>query len=133
MSSHMSPSEERTTIIGVMWFAIALIGIALAIAGSSPGIIFGLVIIALLSTFLLMRSAEQGVFAGGKRKRQQPADQLALLMDVLDDDERAEFKATLKQRVLAQFDGSGEGELPLDADSLAALLDHDERDHMASG
>jgi hypothetical protein len=106
----MSPGEQRTTIIGVMWFAIALIGIALAIAGGSPLAIFGLVIIALLSTFVLMRDPGQGIFSREKRKRQQPADQ-----------------------------GVREGELPADADSLAALLDTDDqydqvdRDRSASG
>ncbi len=129
----MTSGEQRTTIVATMWFAIALIGIAMAIAGSGTTAIFALVIIALLATVLLMREPGQGLFSYEKQKRSLPADQVAMLMDVLDDDERAEFKAMLKQRVLAQFGDSEEGELPAGADTLAALLDEHKQDRAASG
>jgi len=60
-----------------------------------------------------------------KRKRGTD-DKFSLLMELMDDDERAAFKEALMRRVLADAADSGDGELPYDAESLEALPYDDE-------
>jgi hypothetical protein len=126
----MSSSDQRTTIVAMMWFATALIGIAIADAGSIWAV-FGLFAIALAATVVLMREPGSGALFREKQKRGS-ADHLSLLLEMLDEDERAAFKETLKQRMLEQIGAPDEGELPADADTLAALLDADDHERAAS-
>ena len=64
----MSTREQRTTIVAMMWFSMALIGIALAASGGGELAIFGLVLIALLSTIVLMREPGQNRITSGERE-----------------------------------------------------------------
>jgi hypothetical protein len=59
-----------------------------------------------------------------EKAKRQPGDantKLALLLELMDDDEREAFKETLKRRVLDDMT-SGDGELLADAATLESLL-----------
>jgi hypothetical protein len=58
-----------------------------------------------------------------KAKRQQ-GDKLALLLELMDDDERQAFKQLLKQQVLEET-GYADGELPYADETLESLLNED--------
>ena len=64
-----------------------------------------------------------------EKNKRQSGDKLALLMELMDEDERAAFKSTLKQRLLDSADYA-DGELPYSGETLAALL-NEERDASA--
>ena len=75
----------------------------------------------------LYRLKMTGQFEGtsGKAKREdktQRNDKMSLLMDLMDDDELAAFKTTLKQRVMEDMHYD-DGELPYDDETLVSLLD----------
>ena len=57
-----------------------------------------------------------------KRGASDPDAKLRLLYELMDDDEREAFKATLKQRVLDDMTYD-DGELATDAETLESLLD----------
>lgn len=74
-----------------------------------------------------LKILSQGSVSTEKNKREGRShheDKLALLLDLMDEDERVAFKETLKQQVLddAHYD---DGELPYSGDSLESLLTDD--------
>jgi len=58
------------------------------------------------------------------KRRSRREEQMELLAELMDDDERAAFKERLKQRILEETDYA-DGELPEYGTSLAALLDEE--------
>jgi hypothetical protein len=126
----------------MMWIMLSAVSIvALTDNTSAHGDVTALVIvpliIALIGTFLLWglpeipknnqmldRQSDEGE---GKAKRQQ-GDKLALLMEMMDEDERQAFKAALQQRLLQESGNMAydDGELPYGAETLESLLDDDQ-------
>lgn len=94
--------------------------------------VFGLVV-ALLGTFLFWGlpevtkiydkrlAANLSETVSPDKAKRQSGDKLALLLELMDDDERAAFKETLKKRTLDNM-GYDDGELPYSSDTLASLL-----------
>jgi len=120
----LSPGHRMSVLIG-MWVAVGLSFFALGIYGAETGRdvgwLFVVTLLATLFTTIVLSGALPGIFIGApgqeKTKRHRD-DKLALLLELMDDDERAAFKETLKQQVLA---GESDGELPYDAELLEAL------------
>jgi hypothetical protein len=121
-----SPSERSGTIIGI-WFAAACICFPIMIYGAvtktNVNWLFALTIIATLAfTLLFWFMPDPGARAALRQKsKRQPGDQLALLKELLDEDELAAFKTALQDRLLDSAASRHDGELPLDADTLEAL------------
>lgn len=118
-------SAERMGLLATIWFSMALVGIGIATGSDTPELMIIPITVALLLTVVMvlipdMLAALTAERAKGKR---QPQDKLSMLMDILDEDERAAFKDLLKQRVLEDMGRAADGELPADDESLAALLD----------
>jgi hypothetical protein len=119
-------SEQRFNIVGLIWVVLGVVSVAAIASGE---IVLGLLaplIVAILATFFL------GVAPGLIENEQQhekakrgSQDRLAVLLELMDDEERAEFKTMLKQRILDNVDRAQDGELPLNDTSLADLL-HDD-------
>jgi hypothetical protein len=127
----LSAGHRMSVLIG-MWVAVGLgffaLGIYGAETGRDVGWLFVVTLLATLFTTIVMAGALPGVLFGepGQEKtKRHRDDKLALLLELMDDDERRAFKDALKQRVL---DGEGDGELPYDAELLEAL----EREQTAS-
>jgi hypothetical protein len=59
------------------------------------------------------------------KSRRQRGDKLALLLELMDDDEREAFKEALKRRTLDNI-GYDDGELPYSSETLASLLEDQE-------
>lgn len=120
----LSAGHRMSVLIG-MWVAVGLgffaMGIYGAETGRDVGWIFVLTLLAALFTTIVLSGALPGVFFGApgqeKTKRRQD-DKLALLLELMDENERMAFKEALKQRVL---DDESDGELPYDAELLEAL------------
>ncbi len=132
----MPDSGNKDVLVG-LWFAMSLVAIAAVIGSAIAGEAGGLfawalalpLVIALLATIailygerLLGPAASREKAETSEKAKRQGADKLALLMDLLDEDERAAFKARLMDEVLAEAGSGSDGELPYDADSLEALL-----------
>lgn len=109
---------------GIMCFGASIYGVS---TGHDITLLFLMTIIAaLIGTVMVW--AEPAITArrthpkSGEKAKHNPGDRLALLLDMMDADERAAFKETLKRRVLADYAPGGDGELPYDAESLSAFL-----------
>ncbi|MCD4686629.1 MAG: hypothetical protein K8S97_11905 [Anaerolineae bacterium] len=120
-------SEQRANLVALIWIMMSVVCIV-AVANGELGL--GLLIpllVAILATFFL------GVLPGmlttaletREKAKRTPQDRMSLLMEMMDDDERAAFKAALKQRVLDDLDRAEDGELPLGDTTLAALIGDD--------
>jgi hypothetical protein len=129
----------------VMWALLSVVSIGAVIEGSSfaPSIsveamALGPLIIALFGTFIiwvlpdLVKSDHAEKIAklndgNIKNKRQSGgSDKLSLLMELMDEDERQAFKATLKQRVLDDTRLNADGELSYGTDTLESLFYEEE-------
>ena len=96
---------------------------------------FGL-LVALLATFLFWGlpevtkiydarlAARLGEVPTSDKAKRQSGDTLALLLELMDDEEREAFKETLKRRVLEDM-GVDDGELPYAAETLESLLEEE--------
>lgn len=88
-------------------------------------------VIAVMGTFMIWvipeldsnQAAASNDESTGKAKRQH-GDKLSLLLEMMDEDERAAFKHLLKQQVLEEH-RYADGELPYNGDSLESLLTED--------
>jgi hypothetical protein len=104
--------------VGIGFFALGVYG---AETGRDVGWLFVVTLLTALFTTIVLSGALPGVFIGAagqeKTKRHQD-DKLALLLELMDNDERRAFTEALKQRVL---EGESDGELPYDAELLEAL------------
>ena len=98
---------------------------------------FGL-LVALLATFLFWGlpevakiydarlAARLGEVPTSDKAKRQSGDTLALLLELMDDEEREAFKEALKQRTLDNI-GYDDGELPYSNETLASLLGDQDR------
>lgn len=120
--------DHSNELFGIwLGVGIACIGAAISIFGGMPAlaiiVLFALVMIGGgFATILVyaeqLMKARAALHAEQAKVKRAPEDRLALLREMLDDDEWASFKATLKAQVLAGDDAAQDGELP-----LAALVD----------
>lgn len=114
-----------------IWIGAGIMGFGASIYGAETGhditlLFLVTVIAALIGTVMVW--AEPAITArrthpkSGEKAKHNPGDRLTLLLDMMDAEERAAFKETLKRRVLEDYSPGGDGELPYDAESLSALL-----------
>lgn len=118
--------EQRTTLLSVIWFSMGITSIGVAVSGKIGPAFFTPLLIAMLATFVFVSlpSILSAVRQQREKAKNQPQDRAALLLSLLNEDERAAFKAALQQRVLDDLHPDADGELP--DTTLAALLDdHD--------
>jgi hypothetical protein len=120
----LSAGHRMGVIIG-MWIAegIGLFGIAIygAQTGRDVGWLFVVAILLPVFTTIILSGAVPGFSfrpTGQEKAKHHPDDKLALLLELMDEDERIAFKESLKQRVLGS---EGDGELPYDVGLLDAI------------
>ncbi len=132
----MSSNINKSAVIVTLWITMAVLAFFGLTIGSSRmgGELSWYFVLPLLLAFVgtfavwwtdvlatrMLSSPRSG--ADSEKAKRQGADKLALLMDLLDEDERAAFKARLMDEVLAEAGSGSDGELPYDAESLEALL-----------
>lgn len=138
MESHSDNPQLQLSIM--VWIAAAVGFFAIGIYGAISeldvaGLFIMMMVAAMASTIMIWmlpifgnrseHTEQTQQQEPGKAKREGD-DRLALLLSLMDDDEREAFKAALKQRVLADVGGPvggpDDGELPYDAESLETLL-----------
>jgi hypothetical protein len=112
----MLPAGHRMGVIIGMWMAIGvgLFGVAIygSESGRDVGWLFVLAILLPAFTTLILSGALPGFSfrtSAQEKTKRQPDGKLALLLELMDEDERMAFKESLKQRVL---DSTSDGELP---------------------
>jgi hypothetical protein len=121
----MDSSVDKTKLISNIWAAAASMCLFFAVYGATNDggveawvLAFPILMATLLTSAIWVSTVlieNRGDFQKAKR---QPADKLALLKEMLDDDELETFKETLKASLLKQNDG----ELPYDEETLQALM-----------
>jgi hypothetical protein len=120
----LSAGHRMGVIIG-MWIAVGIglwgIGIYGAETGRDAGWLIALTILLPVLTTIILSGALPGFSfrppSQEKTKRQQDR-KLALLLELMDEDERMAFKEALRQQVLG---GESDGELPYEAELLEAI------------
>jgi hypothetical protein len=135
----MSSDDTNKTIIGAMWGTAAFIDFGVAIAsvdhGNIDGWLFALpILVALVGTLYIWtmqmrheeRTSQSARSEEQDKSKRQAGDKLSLLMEIMDDDERKEFKERLKQQVLEETAYGSDGELPYGGETLESLMDTDE-------
>jgi hypothetical protein len=131
MFENDSPGTKKEDILVGMWFAVALIEIAVVISGHfGIGFILPLVLATFLTLAILRPQISPMVAPEAEKNKRGSTDAMSALMELMDEDERQEFKYQLKQQLLDNVSrGSVDGELPLDSESLESLLteDYDEK------
>ena len=120
----LSAGHRMAVIIG-MWVAVRIglwgVGIYGAQTGRDVGWLFALAILLPVFTTIILSGALPGFSfrpPGQKKAKHHPDDKLALLLELMDEDERMAFKEALKQRVLGR---ESDGELPYDVGLLDAI------------
>lgn len=125
-------SNDRAKAIAtaVIWLSLAMISLFAVANSYSMGdlavILLGTlpVLLALLGTIIIWVVApmvtQPRTGSIEKAKRGSGGDRLAILLEMLDDDEREAFKKMLKQQAMREMGSSSriseDGELPFDAD-----------------
>lgn len=132
-------TEAKAALTAILWIAMSVITVV-AIANDirDPAIVMGPLGIAFVMTFVLWVLADvitqpQGqtpqsrqVETAEKAKRGDSDARLALLLDMMDADERDAFKEQLKAEILQDMRGGNDGELNSRL-SLSDLLDEEEQ------
>lgn len=134
-------SDIHKTIVTVsIWIAVGLIDFGVALSNIEQGNALGWpfmlpLIIALIGTIfiwtvpaILERRAGTTQHSEHKAKRDSGA-MMAVLMELMDEDERIVFKQKLQQRLLRDVGYIDDGEIPDDRLSLDALM-QDEEDYL---
>ena len=109
--------EDNKVVLTIgLWFSIAGISIATMVSSDALNhaemLVAGLVFMAFITTgFIWTRDATIEGDASQEKAKRSSEDKLALLMDLMDDEERQAFKETLK-RQYANPDFSNDGEIP---------------------
>jgi hypothetical protein len=124
----LSAGHRMAVIIG-MWIGVGIglfsVGIYGAETGRDVGWLFALVVLISVFTTLILSGALPGFSfrpPGQEKAKRQSDRKLALLLELMDEDERKAFKEALKQQVL---ESGSDGELPYDA-GLLEMLDQGE-------
>lgn len=129
----MESNTAKTSISVTIWIATAIICFGIAIYGAvttyDVKVLFALcMMIAIAATGAVWtlpifeeRSGTADLTPEQDKAKRQPADKLALLMELMDEAEREAFKEALKQRVLEEAGSRSDGELPYDLETLEAL------------
>ena len=120
----LSASQRMAVIIG-MWVAVGIglfsVGVYGAETGRDVGWLFVLTILLTMFTTLILSGGVPGFSfrppAQDKAKHQSDSN-LALLLELMDENERTAFKEKLEQRVLGN---ESDGELPHEAELLEAI------------
>jgi hypothetical protein len=134
-------SDIHKTIVTVsIWIAVGLIDFGVALSNIEQGNALGWpfmlpLIIALLGTVfiwtvpaLLERRVGVSHHSESKSKRDSGA-MMAVLMELMDEDERAVLKQKLQQRLMRDVGYINDGEIPDDRMSLESLM-QDEEDYL---
>ena len=108
-------TENRTEFENTVGLMFAALGIAIG------GTFFILLFPDMIREENELTAAKLGLTKAKRAGGSQQDEQLALLLELMDDDERAAFKERLQQRVLDNL-GDNEGELPETGETLEALL-----------
>jgi hypothetical protein len=122
----MGSSFDKTGIISTIWVSAAVMCLAIAIYGATNDqgveswvLAFPILMATLLTSALWLSTVLIESRDVIEKTKRQPTDKLALLKELLDDDELDAFKQALKQSLLEQ---QSDGELPYDEESLNALI-----------
>lgn len=132
------PTEQNknTVTIIAMWFAVAIIDFGLAIASFADSSSLGWpmiipILIALFGTIYIL-SVQPWIDArleqtgrDQEKAKREVGDMMAVLMELMDEDERAAFKQRLEERVLGDAGFTDDGEIPDSRVSLDALMEED--------
>ena len=134
-SSPLPPGMTRMFVTIMMWISIAVTEFGIAIYGavSKRDITLPLMIpliIAFLGTlaiwvipeYLASRSAPESTHADSSKTKRQGVDKLSLLLELMDDEERAAFKKRLERQVLEEANVGEDGELPDEGNTLESLF-----------
>lgn len=123
-------NEQRVNIVGLVWIMMGIVSVGAVTSGElGLGLLIPLATAILTTLFLgVLPGMITSVQDQREKAKRSPQDRVAVLLELMDDDERAEFKAQLKQRILDDADRAQDGELPLGDTSLAALLHDDGSD-----
>lgn len=121
---------DRSGEMFAIWIGAGIMCFGASIYGAETGhditlLFLVTVIAALIGTVMVWAESAitaRRMYPKSGEKAKHNDDRLALLLDMMDADERAAFKETLKRRVLEDDAPGGDGELPYDAESLSALL-----------
>lgn len=125
---------DRSGEMFAIWTGVGMAAIGAGIyggwSGNGIGPLFGVIMVAaLLATFLVyseqLLKVYQAMRAEEAKAKREPADRIALLREVLDEDEWLAFKDALKRQALAEV-GADDGELPLAArvEALESAREH---------
>ena len=127
----MQERESHNEIHWAIWIGTGIIAFGIGVYGAASGadvralfvVVMLLAAVASLAAwFMPIVAARQFAQPLAEKSKRGGDDKLALLLSLMDDDERVAFKEALKQRLLDNAAAPSDGELPYDADSLAALL-----------
>jgi hypothetical protein len=121
---------SRAVVVAAMWFSWGIMGANAFASGESVNPLIILLPLVIVSLFTLVIWMGPSLTSMIERMAEKPkrgsTDSMSALMELMDEDERQEFKQQLKQRMLDNVSrGSVDGELPLDSESLELLLDDD--------
>jgi Na+/melibiose symporter-like transporter len=121
----MGSASQKVGATAAVWFGMAIICFAVSAYGteSQNDVRWLFVLLTLIASALtLLLWAFPAVaerFLNREKAKRQPDERLALLKELLDEDELAAFKAVLKERMLERITRS-DGELPYDVDALVS-------------
>ena len=129
----------KTVSTVIMWIILGVIS-GFALDRPNDAVVLTLVplLFALIGTFFIWVAPElskddrdkvtnkaQDLYEKAKRRGQSAGqDKLDLLVSLMDEDELAAFKATLRQQILDHA-GYADGELPYGSDTLESLMDEE--------
>jgi hypothetical protein len=129
------------TITGAISFSATIDS---PIDGDVLAVVIAPLLIALFATFFIWvapelvradrdaKSTHHHIGDSEKAKRRVSGDEsrMALLMEMMDDDERQAFKETLKRRLLDDYRVNEDGELFADSTTLESLMQDEQRQRL---
>ena len=133
----MGSAFQKAVATAAIWLGTGIICFGVAIYGAETQhnaswlFVLSTVIAFLLTALLWVLPVITETYDSREKAKRQPADRLALLKELMDEDELAAFKDALKQRMLESVT-RGDGELPYDAEALESLVSGNHAGHGAS-
>ena len=144
----MMSNTGRIIATVIMWLVLGIISIVAITSVSGPWaytnggdlvpLVLGSLFFGLVGTYMIWVRPEmykykyartQNGESSEKAKRQGSGNQkMALLMELMDDDEREAFKETLKRRVLDEARIGGDGEITYGDTTLESLFYEEDKD-----